>query len=258
MQSCVKFLPDYASREHDGRTLYKVGIEDVWLYRVDFNLDRVLTEQSAFVSCDNSTGIHMSRLSGLLYDYEFELIETDGEILQGIAESHEVGSSYWECKWGSIYTAEDIHLRIGCKLEGKYVNKRSDWYLSLEVPYANVCPCSAEMTKEFGGIPHMQRARAVVTGKLSRNDELDNMITLVCGGVLDIVGLVPLPIMKREDELEWCQRAAEVNLFVEDAARGIADVVDKFFNDWSVVCTHYESIHQHNAVAVCRKGEELL
>ncbi len=63
--------------------------------------------------------------------------------------------------------------------------------------------------------------------------------------------------MKRKDELAWCERAADTNLFVEDAAREVAKAIDNWFNDWVVVCEHEESIHQHNVVAVCRKGDEL-
>jgi len=72
------------------------------------------------------------------------------------------------------------------------------------------------------------------------------------------VGLIPVSLMKREDELKWCQLASEFNLFVEDAARVIGDVIDAYSTpDWVVVCEHEESIHQHNVVAVCRKGGRL-
>ena len=53
------------------------------------------------------------------------------------------------------------------------------------------------------------------------------------------------------------RQAADINLFVEDAAREVAKAIDNWFNDWVVVCEHEESIHQHNVVAVCRKGDEL-
>ena len=38
----------------------------------------------------------------------------------------------------------------------------------------------------------------------------------------------------------------------------IGDVIDASSTpDWVVVCEHEESIHQHNVVAVCRKGGRL-
>jgi GTP cyclohydrolase FolE2 len=110
----VKFLPDYASQENpNAKSLYKVGIEEVWLYRVDFNEERVLTVQSAFVGLDKSNGIHMSRLAEILYKYEGQIIETDDDLLEEIAISHDILSSYWECKWGSIYKADDVSMKIG-------------------------------------------------------------------------------------------------------------------------------------------------
>lgn len=99
----------------------------------------------------------------------------------------------------------------------------------------------------------MQRAKAKVTGKLKGNEDLCNFQTTIVSNIIEVVGLVPIPIMKRTDELKWCQQAAEYNLFVEDAARLIADSIDNWFPDWVVVCEHEESIHQHNVVAVCRK-----
>jgi GTP cyclohydrolase FolE2 len=113
------------------------------------------------------------------------------------------------------------------------------------------------MVKEHGGIPHMQRAEAAITGLLPGGTRLEETITLIVGEVCDGVKLIPNPIMKRIDELTWCQQAEKTNLFVEDAARLVGSIVSTWFDDWSVVCTHFESIHQHNAVAVCRKGEEL-
>lgn len=258
MQSCVKFLPDYATQENpNAKALYKVGIEEVWLYRLDFNEERVLTEQSAFVGLKKANGIHMSRLAEILYKGEGEVIELDDDMLEEIALSHDIMSSYWECKWESIYKADEVSMKVGCKIEGKYFDEETKWFLTLGIPYTSVCPCSAAMVKEHGGIPHMQRAKAVITGLLPVGTRLEETITLLIGEVCDVVGLIPQPIMKRKDELVWCQRAEKKNLFVEDAARVIGDTVDEWFDDWSIVCTHFESIHQHNAVAICRKGEEL-
>jgi GTP cyclohydrolase FolE2 len=29
-------------------------------------------------------------------------------------------------------------------------------------------------------------------------------------------------------------------------------------DDWVVACTHFESIHQHDVVAICRAGKKLV
>lgn len=250
----MKYLPDYASRSTIQRPLQKVGIRDYRLFRLDFNGERVLTRQSAYVNLVNSQGIHMSRLADALSEYEMASIDLDDELLQDISVSHDDSDSYWECNWTCCHYIDDKQpLYFESSLEGTLLASETNWYLTFTVPYASVCPCSAEMTTLLGGHPHMQRAKAKVTGKLKGNEDLCNVQTLVVSNIIDVVGLVPIPIMKRSDELKWCQRAATYNLFVEDAARLIADSIDPWFQDWVVVCEHEESIHQHNVVAVCRK-----
>jgi len=249
----MKYLPDYASRITSQRPLQKVGIGDYKLFRLDFNDNRVLTRQSAYVNLISAQGIHMSRLADALSEYEMSPITLDDEILQDISTSHNDSDSYWECNWTCCHYVDDNQpVYFDSSLEG-ILTTTTSWYLTFTIPYASVCPCSAEMTKVLGGYPHMQRAKAKVTGQLVGNEDLGDFQTTVVSEIIDAVGLVPIPIMKRTDELKWCQKAAKYNLFVEDAARLIANKVDDWFKDWVVVCEHEESIHQHNVVAVCRK-----
>ena len=69
---------------------------------------------------------------------------------------------------------------------------------------------------------------------------------------------VPYPIIKRSDE-KWIAGAAKsYPMFVEDAIRHISHVLHKKKNilDYYVRCTHEESIHPSNAVAVNWRGVE--
>ncbi len=263
MVSPVRFLPDYAScpvgDNNGNKPLQKVGINGVIQYRTDFNGERVLTKQSAAVSLRDMNGIHMSRLVKVLHEYDGEAIEPDDGLLEELCSSHDVKDAYWECKWESMHEVGDMQMiNITCMLEGIMAADDIKWFLTLDVPYSSVCPCSAEMTRFAGhGIPHMQRAIAHVTGEMLANHDLDTLITVVANNILSAVELFPLQYMKRQDELAWCEKAADVNLFVEDAARRVADAVDGKFADWVVVCEHFESIHQHNVMAVCRKGDVL-
>jgi GTP cyclohydrolase I len=227
---------------------------------LDFNEERVMTKQSAFVSIGDCNGAHMSRLVGIIRDKADSIIDVDDNMLEAMATGHGADAAYWECKWDVMFKTDEVEdIKVQCKLEGKYDRGQDTrWYLSVAVPYASVCPCSAEMTQQYGGIPHMQRAVAVVTGQMYSHMDLDEVLTFTISKVISAVELIPLPYMKREDELEWCQRAQKTNLFVEGAARAIADVMDTWFEDYTVVCTHFESIHEHNVVAVCRKGGELV
>jgi GTP cyclohydrolase FolE2 len=249
-----------ANKATRGKPLHKVGIDDVDIYRVDFNERDVMTRQSAYISLMGVKGIHMSRLRIVLQNWQDEEINCDDEILDELSATHKTKFTYWECAWASLYEVEDGQpVKIDCKLEGKKVYNDINWYISMGIPYASVCPCAAEMcASEKNGYPHMQRAVALITGTVSQDADLSEFIPTVVARVASTVDLMPKPIMKREDELEWCQRAAKTRMFVEDASREVAEAIDSLFSDYVIVCKHFESIHEHNVVAVCPKGEGLV
>jgi len=66
---------------------------------------------------------------------------------------------------------------------------------------------------------------------------------------------LPYPVIKRIDEQEIARVAAENPMFVEDAIRLISQSLDDMpIRDWIVKCSHEESIHTHEAIAVNWKG----
>lgn len=129
------------------------------------------------------------------------------------------------------------------------------FYESVRVQYAAYCPCSSALTM-YGkhGYPHSQRAYADV---LVRTDPkayvwLEDLIDITENAVKNI----PYPIVKRSDE-KWIAGVAKSRpMFVEDAIREISTDLNKNKNiiDWYVKCTHEESIHPSNAVAINWKG----
>lgn len=259
MKTCVVNLPDYAAKENNGVPLEKVGIKNVEVHMRDFNNERVITNQAVYVPLKYKQGVHMSRMVEIVNSTKDMEIDCDDSILLRIADSHNSDTSYWKCSWRSQYTQDTENgFFFDCFLEGVLFNDTPTWYLSFRVPYASVCPCSHEMVKSNGdGIPHMQRATATVTGRIDGED-LSEILTTAVARVAIAVDLIPESLMKRPDELAWCVRAAHTNLFVEDAARVIASTIDDLFIDWSIVCEHEESIHQHNVIAIARKGDTLL
>lgn len=251
-------LPDYACQVGGvKRGLDKVGVKNVEVYRRDFTEHRALTSQSAYVSLGNANGAHMSRLISAMIDREDEVIDIDSDLLDEIVDSHEAQSVYWECKWRTKYEGESEFM-FDVSLEGIKINDDEKWYLTFVVPYASVCPCAHQMVKSQNyGIPHMQRSKVTVTG-LVKHGELNWILSHGVSRTINAVQLVPESLMKRPDELLWCQRASDVNLFVEDAARKVGDEVDSLFDDWVVQAEHEESIHTHNVIAVCKKGDLLM
>ncbi len=259
--SSVKFLPDYACTVCNSKLgLKKVGIDGISVYRTDFNNQKVLTTQSAYVSLGNQHGIHMSRLVEIVSSYMTRNIEPIDELLEMLSQSHGNVDAYWECWWDSLYDIDSVqYVKVTCKLEGIIVDDKPRWFITLHIPYTSICPCSAEMVKYAGeGIPHMQRATAKVTCEISGGTDLNTIVPYVISKVLNAVKVYPLPLMKRTDELAWCQNASVYNYFVEDAARLVGNAIANDFIDWIVICEHQESIHQHNVVAICSKGGDLL
>jgi len=257
----IKFLPDYADmQDTSGVTLQKVGIRDVWLERRWSN-EKVLTQQSAYVALFGKKGIHMSRLAEVLRQWEDEEITMDNELIDELQSTHETKDVYWKCEWNDVFRGEKRFM-IHLQLEAKRIIDETKWYMTYEIPYVSVCPCSAEMCRAMGlGIPHMQRSKLVVTTRLGKDEiDLSWLATAIVVDSMEVVKLSPTLILSREDELEFCRTAAEHQMFVEDVARSIAKMLDdwlEFIDDWVIVAEHEESIHQHNAVAIVWKGVEL-
>lgn len=260
--SMVKYLPDYAEqRDHTGVVLQKVGIKDVKVYRM-WNDSNILTEQSAYVSLSRQKkGIHMSRLVRVLLDWETEPIERDDELLRELQDTHNESTVYWTCKWHDLKTFDGPRFTVFLELEGKLVESKTKWYLTIKFPYASVCPCSLSMVKKAReGVPHMQRSFANITLRFSdMNESLETIVDSIIVDLIEDIKLVPWGLMKRLDELNWCKEAERSPLFVEDAARKIAMLANtwQWFDDWVIVVEHQESIHDHDAVAIQWKGVEL-
>ena len=255
----MKFLPDVAKEDINGKNLHKAGIEDIDIYRSDFDDRSVLTQQSAYLSLGPRKGLHMSRLVKILRDLKDETITIDNEMMDNLASSHDVKYTYWECKWSSLFETEELQdLTVDYKLEGRKVGNDIFWYISIGVPYASVCPCAASMCDEVKeGVPHMQRAYVLVTGQITQHISLPDFAVAVVSKIISTVDLIPKPYMKRPDELEWCIRASKTKLFVEDAARNVATALVPWFKNSVVTCQHFEVIHKHNVVAVHKQGKGL-
>jgi GTP cyclohydrolase I len=65
-------------------------------------------------------------------------------------------------------------------------------------------------------------------------------------------------MVKREDEQAFAELNASYLKFVEDAARLMYESLarEPRISDFKIVCSHQESLHSHDAVAVVAKGIE--
>lgn len=157
--------------------------------------------------------------------------------------------------------------------------------MGLEVLYSSTCPCSAALArqliqdqfeKDFGGeekvdlkavhewlgseegilaTPHSQRSAAELRVRLTPSFEMFPIIELVDA----IENALKTPVqstVKREDEQAFALLNGRNLMFCEDAGRRVQTALnsDERILDYWARCTHYESLHPHNAVSVVTKG----
>jgi len=157
--------------------------------------------------------------------------------------------------------------------------------LEVGVTYSSTCPCSAALARQLiqqrfaadfpvadpvsresviawlgseQGIcatPHSQRSEARVKVRLAAN--------FGCFGALDLIARVeqalatPVQaVVKREDEQAFALLNGQNLMFCEDAARRIQAALnaDAAIADFSARCSHFESLHPHDAVSIVTKG----
>jgi len=159
--------------------------------------------------------------------------------------------------------------------------------MGLEILYSSTCPCSAalarqlvqeQFSKDFAGkeqldfaavrawlgseegvmaTPHAQRSAAEIRVRLTPTFEMFPIVELID----EIESAVKTPVqatVKREDEKAFAELNGSNLMFCEDAGRRVQTALnsDERILDFWARCTHFESLHPHNAVAVVTKGVE--
>lgn len=286
-------LPDVQESEPNIKIpIMQVGVENV---EVPFKLESKyggFHEMTANVairtSLDADTkGISMSRLLLTLKPYldlplKSKLIEEIlKKIIENIGPSKTPGASAAYMTFDfrmpitrkSIISNNQFPIYYKCRFEGQVydvelteadkVTKKRKWYYRFfqgaTIQYASYCPCSAELCDVLPGkgFPHNQRSFAHIMVETNTYDKqyvwLEDIIEAVEGGIPTL----PYPVIKRVDEQEIARIAGENPMFVEDAIRSISQSLDNIDGlvDWIVKCSHEESIHTSEAIAINWKGE---
>jgi GTP cyclohydrolase I len=157
--------------------------------------------------------------------------------------------------------------------------------MGLEILYSSTCPCSAALARQLiqeqfkkdfdagepldfeevhqwlgteEGIlatPHSQRSAAELRMRLTPTFQMFPIIELIN----EVEGALKTPVqatVKREDEQAFALLNGRNLMFCEDAGRRIQTALnsDERILDFWARCTHYESLHPHNAVSVITKG----
>jgi GTP cyclohydrolase I len=263
----------------------QVGVENV---EVPFRLEskyggfhQLNANVSIRTNLDEKTkGISMSRLLLTLKPYldlplKHKLIK---EILVKLRKNLETDITYMKFEFRmpinrkSILSNNEFPIYYKCKFEGQLfegdipLTSETDarvgifrFFQGVTIQYSSYCPCSAELCGHLSetqsrGYPHNQRSFAEIVVEVVENNYvwLEDIIEAVENEIVTL----PYPVIKRVDEQEIARIAAQNPMFVEDAIRKISKALDdkNELCDWIVKCTHEESIHTSEAIAINWKG----
>lgn len=265
-------LPDI----QDSKPLIQIPIQEVGVANVQVPFYMVLktggmislvANVSMRTNIDaNTKGISMSRLIRTLKPYldiplNQKLIK---EILIKLRDNVGSTESYMGFNFllpitrKSILSDNEFPIYHKCRFEGQLKGDNFKFYHGAIVQYASYCPCSAELSKDLrskgsNGFPHAQRSFANILIEAKKYEWI--WLEDIIESVEKAIKTMPYPIIKREDEQEIARIAAQNPIFVEDAIRQISVEIDKLsVDDWIVKCSHEESIHTSEAIAVNWKG----
>lgn len=258
-------LPD-TQNQHDDRgiSIPKVGLNHLMI-PLEFGRGTI-ADCSLYVSlAEGVRGTNMSRLAEVLLwpDYPHPALQA-----RLIATRNKTGCGYCHIKMEFPFVREVTQAgkcafkAYSVILEGTAHFLQEDaepeafYDLTVTVPFISTCPCSQAMilSQDSPGAPHMQRATAEVTLRSLVTEFSHPDAVRLIEQVEQVVSPTPFPILKRPEELEIAYECWESARFVEDVARDLHQMLDKWARDFLVVVEAEESIHQHNAIAITYKG----
>lgn len=272
--SSLKILPDTQNKpDSRGLSIPKVGIRDLKLpfkvYCKNGGEQEVIAICSVYTDLSKKLkGISMSPLVIHLHDLHSVLTPRYiNKFLSTLKEKTGSNNCYvkWKFDFKKLVQApiskEEGYKFYLCEIEGKLIDDKIEKYLTVNVSYLSTCPCSAELAntikieKHIQAYPHQQRSIATITVPLNDGVYIEDIIKYAEKAAFN----VPYTIIKRCDEREITARSGRALIFVEDIVRDLALEFNKHdqIKDFVIVCNHEESLHQHIAVAIIRKGEEL-
>jgi GTP cyclohydrolase I len=253
--------------------LEKVGIHNFRLpikYRRRNSDDLIELETSVTgtVSLEASKkGINMSRIMRAFYEHKDSdfTIDTLARILRDYKRNLESFEAQIMLKLS--YPIIQPSLRSG--LEGfQYYDvimemgidktNKVGKTLHFDFVYSSACPCSFELAEHArfmrnkATVSHSQRSTARVSVTFDGMIWIEDLQELC----LEALQTETQVMVKREDEQAFAELNGSYLKFVEDAARLLYDGLSKDprITDFKVICSHQESLHSHDAIAVVAKG----
>jgi GTP cyclohydrolase I len=255
--------------------LEKVGIHNFRLpikYRRRNSKDLIELETSVTgtVSLEASKkGINMSRIMRAFYEHKDSnfTIDTLAKILKDYKQNLESFEAQIMLKMSYPITQPslrsglegfqyyDVIMEMGIDKTNK-INRT----LHFDFVYSSACPCSFELAEHArfmrgkATVSHSQRSTARISVKFDQMIWIEDLQELC----LEALQTETQVMVKREDEQAFAELNGSYLKFVEDAARLLYDGLskDERITDFRVVCSHQESLHSHDAIAIVAKGVE--
>ena len=222
----------------------------------------------------NQRAINMSRIIRTFYEFEGEVFSLDTlpKILERFIET--VGSPSARLRLDFAFPMLQRSLRSGlagyqyydCAFEAQLTRGAKDRedrlrrWMRLDFVYSSACPCSSELAehaRESRGVfavPHSQRSRARIWVEVAPGARLG--VEDVQAACLQALQTETQVMVRRPDEQAFAELNGAHVKFVEDAVRLLYREfsADPRIHDFQVICSHLESLHSHDAVAVICKG----
>lgn len=278
-QEYLDSMPDLQNADFIGIPIDFVGIQGMHLplkiKELSGDIQEVMAEVTGTVSLDASNrGINMSRILRTLYKSKDDVFDINKieEVLRNYQkdlktfDAHILMNFKYRMWQDSLVSKKadgtpeggwqyyDVTFDCNLDVSGEFKKIMHVQYL-----YSSSCPCSTALSEHAAyarglyGIPHSQRSVAKLSLEFDDLIWIEDVISM-CNNALKTEVLV---FCKREDEQAFAILNGSQPKFVEDAIRYIADELNKNKNiiDYKVICSHLESLHAHNAVAVLTKGK---
>jgi len=204
----------------------------------------------------NFKGTHMSRFVELLNSHEREItVASFKDILHRMREALAAECAHIEMRFpyfvNKAAPVSGVHslLDYDVTLIGETNAGESHMIVKVVVPVTSLCPCSKEIS-DYGA--HNQRSHVTITARTRGFVWIEDLIDIVEEeSSCEIYGL-----LKRPDEKYVTERAYNNPKFVEDMVRDVAARLnaDARIDGYVIESENFESIHNHSAYALIRKG----
>jgi GTP cyclohydrolase I len=277
-QEYLDSMPDLQNSDFVGIPIDFVGIHNfhlpIRIKEKNGETQEVMASVTGTVSLDASNrGINMSRIIRTFYKSKDDIFDINKleEVLRNYQkdlktfDAHLLMNFKYRIWQDALRSVDEYgnpeggwqyyNVTFDCNLDHNGEFKKIMW---VDFVYSSACPCSTELSQHAAlnrgvyGIPHSQRSNARIGIEFNDMLWIEDVIEL-CRQALVTETLV---FCKRQDEQAFAELNGANIKFVEDAIRYMANELNQHSSvvDYKVICSHQESLHSHDAVAVITKG----